>query len=187
MIELNRQMVPYTLKISKRTRSLRISIHPGGEVVIVSPSFLSFNHVERFIVQKADWILQKVEHLKHLPKKPSAAATRKEYLLHKQVALQLVKERIRFFNAHYQFKFARISVRNQTTRWGSCSKKGNLNFNYKLALLPIYLADYVVVHELCHLKELNHSKNFWKLVAETIPNHRLLRLELRKQGRSLFL
>jgi predicted metal-dependent hydrolase len=69
----------------------------------------------------------------------------------------------------------------QRSRWGSCSRKGNLNFNYKLIQLPQELADYIVVHELCHLKQFNHSHAFWNLIAETIPNHIELRKILKNQ------
>jgi hypothetical protein len=71
-------------------------------------------------------------------------------------------------------------------RWGSCSKKGNLNFNYKIALLPQRHSDYVIVHELCHLREFNHSKKFWDLVEQAVPNHRALRTELKRAGVGFF-
>lgn len=105
---------------------------------------------------------------------------KREYLFYKIRALALVHARILYFNAFYRFKINRISIKNQKTRWGSCSKKGNLNFNYRIALLPPQLADYVIVHELCHLGEFNHSANFWKLVAKTIPNYQKIRQEFKK-------
>ncbi|MEK9157265.1 MAG: M48 family metallopeptidase, partial [Patescibacteria group bacterium] len=93
---------------------------------------------------------------------------------------QIAAERLQHFNQQYGFTIGKVAIKNQTTRWGSCSKKGNLNFNYKVAILPPELQDYLVVHELCHLGEFNHSKAFWQLVAKTIPNH----VELRKRLRS---
>ena len=103
-----------------------------------------------------------------------------QYIAHKKVALALAKSRLEYFNQFYHFKISRVSIKNQKTRWGSCSKKGNLNFNYRIALLPASLADYVIVHELCHLGEFNHSKNFWNLVEKTIPNHAVIRKEFKK-------
>ncbi len=81
-------------------------------------------------------------------------------------------------NAHYALSFNKVAIRNQRTRWGSCSKKGNLNFHYRITELPESLADYLIVHELCHLAELNHSKKFWALVGETIPDHKVRRKAL---------
>ena len=102
------------------------------------------------------------------------------YIAHKAKAMEIAKQRITYFNTFYCFFFTRIIIQNQKTRWGSCSKKGNLNFNYRIALLPARLADYVIVHELCHLGALNHSRNFWNLVEKTIPRHREINKEFKK-------
>ena len=105
--------------------------------------------------------------------------SKSEYLKYKNQALDLVKNKLEHFNQFYNFKYNKVTVRNQSTRWGSCSKSGNINFNYKLALLSESLVDYVVVHELCHLGEFNHSKKFWDLVARTVPDYKERRQELR--------
>jgi predicted metal-dependent hydrolase len=105
--------------------------------------------------------------------------SRVEYLKYKEEARRLVNERLEFFNKIYGLPLNRITIRNTKSRWGSCSKKGNLNFNYKIALLPPALADYLVVHELCHIKEFNHSQKFWDLVALALPNYKKLRKELK--------
>ena len=94
----------------------------------------------------------------------------KHYLEHKAAARALVHSRLEFFNSHYGLAYKRVAIRNQRRCWGSCSALGNLNFSYRLLFLPPELSDYVIVHELCHLKELNHSPKFWALVAETIPD-----------------
>jgi predicted metal-dependent hydrolase len=98
--------------------------------------------------------------------------SRKLYLANKEAARTLVTERIAYFNQHYKVKVSRIAIKNLKSRWGSCSRKGNLNFNYKLLFLDPDLRDYVVVHELCHLKEFNHGSKFWACVAETIPEYK---------------
>lgn len=98
---------------------------------------------------------------------------------HREYARAFVYTRIGELNTVYNFSFNRVAIRNQKTRWGSCSKQKNLNFNYRIAWLPAHLADYIIVHELCHLQELNHSQNFWALVSRAVPNHRELRRELR--------
>ncbi len=104
-----------------------------------------------------------------------APVTFKKY---KPIALAFILDRLKFYNNHYQLSYNKVRVKNTKTMWGSCSEKANLNFNYKVALLPIELADYIIVHELCHLKEFNHSQRFWDLVAKTIPNYDALRKKL---------
>lgn len=100
-------------------------------------------------------------------------------------AKQFIRDRVRFYNTYYDFSYRRISVKRMKTRWGSCSSKGNLNFNYHLYVLPIELVDYVVVHEMCHLAEQNHSKRFWSLVHRTIPDHKERRRQLRSYPQEL--
>lgn len=88
-------------------------------------------------------------------------------------------------NAVYGYSYARVSIKEQKSRWGSCSRRGNLNFNWRLLLAPLPVLDYVVVHELCHLKELNHSERFWRLVARGCPDYQTYRRWLRDNGRTL--
>lgn len=105
---------------------------------------------------------------------------KKEFIRRRGQAYDLVLEKLKKFNEIYKFKYRKVTIRNQKTRWGSCSKNGNLSFNYKVIYLPYHLADYLVVHELCHLGELNHSKRFWALVAKTFPDYRKMQRELKK-------
>ncbi len=117
--------------------------------------------------------------------------SRRDYIAHKETARKIVHERLAHFAPRYHElghpeplqKLSRvggrISVRNQRSRWGSCSRSGNLNFNYRIASLRPELQDYIVVHELCHLKEFNHKEGFWALVALTVPDWQALRAELR--------
>jgi len=87
-----------------------------------------------------------------------------------------------FYKTKLDVEYNTIRVKNQKTRWGSCSKKGNLNFNWKLVMAPIDVIDYVVVHELCHLVHMNHSKDFWQLVASQIPDYKQKKRWLRENG-----
>lgn len=104
----------------------------------------------------------------------------KHYQDHKEMAREIISERLIHFSQFYDFTYKRVSIRNQKTCWGSCSEHGNLNFNYRVIFLPKALMDYVIVHELCHLKELNHSKRFWRHVEKAIPDYKDKKLHLRK-------
>jgi predicted metal-dependent hydrolase len=192
--------IPYTLRVSPRAKNVRITIHPDGSVVVTIPRAPTLRHygfarrsltkegdakiiAERFVARKAKWIAGKLAYFEKLRKAPGAGILPKslpgDYERYKEAARRLAERRIEYFNETYQFSFKRISIRNQKTRWGSCSRKGNLNFNYKIALLPDRLADYIIVHELCHLAEFNHSRKFWNLVAKAIPDHAASRRELK--------
>ena len=99
-------------------------------------------------------------------------------------AKRLVLVRLRHFNQYYGFGWARVSIRDQCSRWGSCSSKGTLSFNWRVAVMPPEIADYVIVHELCHLGSFDHSARFWGLVAKTVPNYRACRDALRQIDRA---
>lgn len=91
------------------------------------------------------------------------------------MALELVEK----YRTSYPFPYNKITIRNQKTRWGSCSKAGNLNFNFRIIFLPPHLADYLVVHELCHLRQFNHSEKFWQLIGQVVPDFMKCRRELK--------
>lgn len=103
----------------------------------------------------------------------------KQYYQHRTEAKELIEERLNYWSRLSGLKFNRVIVRNQKTRWGSCSARGNLSFNYKMMFLPVCLVDYIIVHELCHLKELNHSKRFWLLVEKQLPDYQKSLKELK--------
>jgi len=109
-----------------------------------------------------------------------SASGRRDFMENKERARMLVHERVEYWRNIYNIPIRKIAIRNQITRWGSCSKNGNLNFNYRIIHLPANLADYLIVHELCHLIEFNHSKAFWGHVGRTISDYRKLRAELKK-------
>ena len=98
----------------------------------------------------------------------------------REQARTLVENRLSHFNKMYNFKINRIAIKNTKTRWGSCSSKGNLNFNYKIIYLKPEFADYLIVHELCHLGEMNHSRRFWNLVLKTIPDYAKINKQLKR-------
>lgn len=176
-------MPPYTLNPPRRNaKNLRITITRDGQIKVSKPKHITIKQVEAFILSKSVWINHHLERIKSTtikePQKPKL--TRKDYLIHKTTALNLVAKKLALYNQHYRFNYKNISIKNTKTRWGSCSRRGNLNFNYKISLIPEHLADYIIVHELCHLGQFNHSQKFWNLVAETIPDYRLRVGELKK-------
>jgi predicted metal-dependent hydrolase len=179
-VVLGNVQIPYTLKRHPRSKGVRLSVSGERALIVTAPRWVPNYFIERAVREKEAWILKTFSYFAGLPKTPSRADRRFLYEKHKEAARDLVVRRLEYFNRFYGLSWDRISIRDQKTRWGSCSKKKNLNFHYKLALVPEELADYVVVHELCHLKEFNHSKKFWELVARTIPDHQEKRGRLRK-------
>lgn len=179
-ITLLNRTIPYTLKVNPRSNRVRLAVYPDASFVVTTPRFVTSGTIEKFILAKAQWVIDKIDYFSAFGYSHKAKDSKAEYLQYKEQARKLAHERIEYYNLIYRFKVNSISIRNQKTRWGSCSKKGNLNFNYKIVLIPQELSDYIIVHELCHIGQFNHSAKFWKLVAETIPNHVTLRKELKK-------
>lgn len=172
----------YMLRQSRRARHIRITIHYNGSVVVTIPCHIHRSLVEQFIISKSSWILEKLAYIRSCGRPMVRHVSRQDYAHYKTSARLLAENRIGHFNIVYGLSYGRIAIRNQTTRWGSCSGGGNLSFNYRIALLPPHLSDYIIVHELCHIAELNHSRKFWNLVAKTIPHYAEVRKELGRYG-----
>jgi len=168
------------LKRVRRSRHLRLSFGADGRVLLTRPFWVSEKVAREFLKSKEAWLREQWQRLQLSEDNYFRRGGREDYLKHKEKARILARERLSYFNQFYNFKFSRISIRNQRSRWGSCSKSGGLNFNYRIIFLPPDLADYLIVHELCHLGELNHSPAFWRLVAQTIPDYASRRRLLRK-------
>lgn len=181
-IELHKRQVPYTLKVSKRAKRLRLAVYCDGAFVVTAPRYLQVNIIEKFIIKKSQWVIDKIDYFSSFAQSLKIRNTKAEFHKHREQALEIAEKRTAKFNKIYKFEFNKINIKNQKTRWGSCSKKGNLNFNYKIALLPERLADYIIVHELCHLGQFNHSQKFWNLVAQGIPDYLEIKQELKKSG-----
>ena len=179
--KINMDEIPkYILRKSKRAKRVRLSVYCDGSVVATSPLGVSRSIIDKFVFEKRQWLANKIKFYNNIDEREVRVFSVDDYLRHRGEALALVKERVEFYNKIYKYSFNRISVKNQKTRWGSCSRKRNLNFNYKVLFLPEKLRDYIIVHELCHLKELNHSQRFWSLVGEVLPGYLNIRRELRK-------
>jgi len=177
-INLNNQNINYNLKTSSRSRNLRLIVCCDASLVVTKPQGIADKLVENFLQAKANWILDKIQYFRNNVV-PQVKIDPKEYQQYKKTAWHLVHRLLTEYNQFYNFKINSIRIKNQKTRWGSCSRFGNLNFSYRLAVLPDDLARYIVIHELCHLKELNHSFRFWQLVAQTCPDYLTKRKQLR--------
>ncbi len=170
----------YVVRRSLRTRSVRLSVYPDGRVTVSAPRFVSLRRIQQFVESRAEWIGERMDVFRARGVSmidPARAKT--SYLEHKEAARILVHDRLAYLNQVYGFSYKKVFIKNQKTCWGSCSKKGNLNFSYRLLFLPPRLVDYVIVHELCHLQEMNHAPAFWKLVSRVCPAYMELRRELR--------
>jgi predicted metal-dependent hydrolase len=172
-------MTEYTLKRSDRARSMRLSVLPGGAVVVTVPQYFgqsSLQSIDRFIAKYSRWIESQVRRMQG---RTVIRLRRADIPRLKREALALVEERCAHFATLYGYSYKKITIRAQKTRWGSCSSSGNLSFNYKIVALPKHLQDAIVAHEICHLDAFDHSKRFWDLMSRTIPDHKMIRKELR--------
>lgn len=156
---------------------MRLAVHPGGLVVVTAPERFSGSVIERFVSAHEAWIERAAARMRK--RKALPVRGRRAYLKYKEEARRRLTARVQQWAAVCGLKYGRISIKDTSSLWGSCSRKGNLNFSYKLIFLPEELQDYVVVHELCHLMHPNHSPAFWAFVKKAQPEYIRLRLELR--------
>ena len=170
--------LPYEIVRSAR-RSLSVQITADGKLVLRLPYSVSDQEALDFALRHRRWI---VNHYRKI------SARGERCLQSEGEEIKDVKEKLRpvlirrvnFYADKMGVTYGKISIRDQKTRWGSCSAAGNLNFNWRLALLPEELSDYVIVHELAHRIEMNHSPRFWKQVEYVLPDYRLRRKRLRE-------
>lgn len=174
--------ISYTIIRSAR-KTISIVIKPSGEVEVRCPKGCSRREIHAFVVSKEDWIRKHLAAIAENPQQPGLS-TKELQTLAKQAAGEL-PEKVRIFAEKIGVSYGRITIRSQRTRWGSCSAKGNLNFNCLLMLMPQEVQDYVVIHELCHRKHLNHSTDFWAEVERFCPDYRVHRKWLKDNGASL--
>ena len=101
-------------------------------------------------------------------------------------AQEIIKNRTAEYGVALGVNYNNIRIKDTKTRWGSCSSKGNLNFNYRIIMAPQAVMDYIIVHELCHLKHMNHGKEFWEAVAQYMPDYKKYKEWLKVNGRLLY-
>jgi len=186
-IEIDNKQISYALRPHKGAKRFRLTVYADrGLVVTVPKRNYDPRLLNQFIRKHSDWILSKISYYSEMKERLGIGDREKEYRERRKEARELVMSRINYFCSLYDFPVGRVTIKNQRTRWGSCSGRRNLNFNYRVVLLSPELADYVIFHELCHLVEFNHSMDFWNLVAREIPDYRKLREELKQHNLSFY-
>ena len=173
----------YQIIRSKR-RTVTLEIRPDGRLIVRAPLRLSEARINRFVEEKSQWILKNLEKIQQRETakgsvKKLSPSEKKQF---QEKACQVFPARVAYYAKKTGVTYGRITLRQQKTRWGSCSAAGNLNFNWLLILAPPEVLDYVVVHELCHRKEMNHSDAFWKEVETVLPDYREQKRWLKENG-----
>ena len=173
--------------IRSRRKTLGIEIVSPEEMLLRAPLRMPESEIRRFVEEKQDWIRKSLAKAarREAERKALPKLTEADLRLLAQQAKQILPKRVAERAAEAGVRYGRITVRSQRTRWGSCSAKGNLNFNCLLMLCPDEVIDYVVVHELCHRKEMNHSARFWAEVEKLLPGYREPRKWLKTNGAAI--
>lgn len=176
----------YELIRSKR-RSLAIEISSDGQLLVRAPKKMSQEEIEDFLLKKESWIKKHQERFAKAREdnEHTLTITSEELNELKKSALEYFPDRVALYAQKMNLTYGRVSIRCQQTLWGSCSSKGNLNFNCLLMLMDEDIRDYIIVHELSHRKHMNHSAAFWKTVESVLPDYRQRRAKLKTDGRPL--
>lgn len=175
--------------IKSNRRTLSIQVNPDLSVTVRAPRRATKRDIERILKDKEPWIQKHIDEMRK--KKAEYDAVEAEHLTAEEIkelaarALEYIPERVAYYAKIVGVDYGRITIRNQKTRWGSCSSRGNLNFNCLLMQAPAEIIDYVVVHELCHRKQMNHSKEFWSEVEKVLPDYKKCVKWLKQEGPGL--
>lgn len=223
-INYRKRRIEYSIKRTKRKKTLAINIAPTTQVIVLAPDFISREKIRGIITKKARWILEKQKYFKRLAmlfpekefisgeqilflgrryrlkikgvQKESSSVPKligrkvfisvnkhlnpkekkeivKDALIkwYSSKSTKMIKQRVNRYSKIMNVTPREIKIKDQKKRWGSCSKNGILRFNWRIAISPISVIDYTVVHELCHLKVKNHSADFWKLLSLVLPDY----------------
>lgn len=168
-------------------KTMVIEITKEAKVLVRAPYPMPMAEIKRFVNEKSDWIQKHVEKMleKQQERSEQEKLTNEDIQKLAKEALDILPKKVEYYAKIIGVTYGRITIRNQKTRWGSCSAKGNLNLNCLLMLTPEEVQDYVVVHELCHRKQMNHSKQFWEEVGKILPDYRERRTWLKEHGSAI--
>lgn len=172
--------------IRTKRKTLAIEITRDARVLVRAPYRMKNADIQKFVEEKREWIEKNLRLMKEKQlNQPIEPLTMEEIKQLAEKAMVKIPQRVAYYATIVGVTYGKITIRNQKTRWGSCSRKGNLNFNCLLMLAPEEVLDYVVVHELCHRKEMNHSKRFWNEVERVLPSYRKQESWLKENGESI--
>ena len=175
------------VRSSRKTLSLQMK--PDGHLVVRAPHRTSNRQIRQFVENNSAWIQKHRELIEQRRRQeemnPPPAITKETLKRLRSLASETIPPRVSYYANLMGVSYGRITIRAQKSRWGSCSAKGNLNFNCLLMLTPPEVQNYVIVHELCHRKQMNHSPVFWREVEQIMPEYRRHRLWLKKNGGAL--
>ena len=163
---------------SQRAKHMSLSIRPFRGVRVAVPRGVSFTAAEKFAHSKTSWIKKHLEKIASIEKQ--AEVLKKNKPIDRVMAKKHLVERLDEICKQNGFKYNRVFVKNQKTRWGSCSDKNNINLNVNLARLPDHLIDYVILHELVHTKIKDHGKLFWEELSKFLKDPKSLDKKLRQ-------
>ena len=167
-------------------KTLAIQITTEGSVKVRAPKNCPRSSIDRFLKEKEAWVLKYVEKAKQTPQPAPQPLTTRQRSRYIKIARDIFTQKTAYYASIMHVFYGRISIREQKTRWGSCSSQGNLNYNWRLIFAPEDVLDYIVVHELAHRKEMNHSAAFYNIVEEILPNYKSCQKWLRDNGAMLW-
>lgn len=194
---INKDHLPFIIEykiVRSERKTCSIELNNDGTITVRVPLYARNSDVIRILREKQFWIGSKLSQWQlHKQTQPVSQYTdiqrqalEKRY---RDAAKEYIPKRVAYYASTYdhliQHPYTRITIRDQKTRWGSCSSRGTLSFNWRLMLAPPAVLDYVVVHELCHLEHMNHSKDFWHCVEMILPNYKIHRKWLKEHGQEL--
>ena len=176
--------IPFTYQVIRSSRkTAAIQIKSDGSVLVRCPCFMKQADIEKMVQEKSPWILSHLNTFRQKTALPCFTPEELDYFVQK--AKSEIPPRTYALAQQMGISYGRITIRCQHSRWGSCSSKGHLNFNCLLMLAPAEVMDYVIIHELCHRREMNHSPAFWAEVEKYMPDYKIHRNWLKSEGSKL--
>jgi len=174
---------PVVFNKSFRARRLTVSIKPFKPVRVTFPARVSQKKAQEFLESNIEWVKKAILKMKEIEKQTPAKIDLPK--INKTQAKIFLTSQLKFLADKYSFTYNKVSVRNQKTRWGSCSGSNNINLNINLVRLPEELQDYVLLHELVHTKIKNHSRKFWNELDKYVANSKSVAKKLRRHSLSM--